>query len=197
MGLASLYFKRSLFFRFKTSLGQIPSFSWDSFSKELGTTLGISSLSLRADNLAWKETNTVSDEVKGPLLCFSLNIQAVEKCAYLLVNKDDLTALMCIVLKLDPASLNAIPQDFFTSFYQFAAAVAATCYNKQELGKKVPVHLAEEENIPSQPMLCQDIWVTCDERTFLYDLLFQKNSRNLFPPSQKLLSARKQIQSLT
>lgn len=179
----------------KPLLGSAPDFPWKTFTATLAKTLGIDSLNITPGALDWKDAKAIQDTVKTPFRTCVIHIQSIEPSCYVLINESDIQSLMENVLHTDCAP-NNIPDGFFEGFYYFFLAQCVFSLNETDFGKKIPVKIKNmtdgiQEEL-RQAMLCQDIWVSMNDRKFLvcvampqeFQKAFRSFSQSIFSRSQ-------------
>ncbi len=166
--------------------GSTPPFPWEQLANELSLTCGLKNFELQPGQIEWKDFKNFVDGIKPPYYTSAFQASGVEGVGFFVLHQGDLELLMRSILKMEGTEIEALPSEFLDSFHTFIELQAISLINQLGFDKKVSikeVH-AQMENLDG--VLCQEIWISCDEKKVQGFLLLPAN----FQKSWKMLFAK-------
>lgn len=154
--------------------GNPPPFSWEQFSSELAAALKLDSLSVRGEDIRWREPDELLEGLGTHPDLITLSISPLQGKAFWAISKESILRLMKLLFGKEPAFAG---ESFIEGFYTFLAAEAINAFQKLEFDKSLTPGILEEKEIPNETCLGIDISLTLSETTFFGRLLISKELR--------------------
>ena len=161
-------------------LGNPRPFPWEKLSKNISDLLGIGPITIAAGEVLWREKEDLLRGINEPRITTHIIASGIEGDLFFSMGKADLEWLTSACLKISEQEVKAETAELLNGFHQFLALETLQIINTLDFDKKVSLRLAPNKDIQQEPHLCQDIWITYQDKRILGRLLISNQFRKLW-----------------
>lgn len=138
-------------------------FPWQELAEEIKRCFGFKELSLTPHNPFFREQADLASGIGAPHKIVQITSPSLEGKLTLVFSAQDIDAIMSMMLGIDISATISLPQEFHENFFHFISA--ETLFLLNQIGfDKTSFTLAEENGLPQNAELCQDIDILIDQR---------------------------------
>lgn len=140
-------------------IGRVPSFPWDQFAKELGSTFSLDEITVQHSSWEWIHAEKIPTTIGSPFTAVSLAMHPLQGTATLLISEDDLNTAISWILD---APLSAIAEESRQAFVRMILLEVIHHHQKVYPTEGLTPQIQSIDNTLcfDQPQLCTDCQIS-------------------------------------